>query len=108
MLRVNTGRRHRALRGSGSVVKYRALAYWSDLESSGHYEKSSVMTRPWKTSTGITSWAGVPRHSRTSHNHRPFRNSRSESVARKRRLAVSGSCIRARAFSFIARLASVY
>jgi len=44
MLRVNTGRRHRALRGSGSVVKYRALAYWSDLESSGHeqmFERSA-------------------------------------------------------------------
>ena len=101
------GRRKLTLAGRAHAAKVSFLAR-PRTHSGGHYEKSSVMTRPWKASTRNTSYAGGPWHSCTSHNHRLFRNSSSESEARKRRLAVSGSCIRASAFSFIARLASVY
>ena len=34
----------------------------------GHYEKTSIMTRPWKASTQDTSSAAGPWHSCTSHN----------------------------------------
>ena len=74
----------------------------------GHYEKTTIMRSSTVAGARTTWYVGGPRRSNTSHNHSPLRNSSRESEAWKRRLAVSGSCIRANAFSFIARLASVY
>ena len=74
--------------------------------TAGHYEKTPVMRSCAFTSVQSTSYKGSLLHSCTSHNSSAFRNSSSESDALQRRLAVSGSCNVASAFSFIARLAS--
>ena len=60
------------------------------------------------TSVQTSSYTGSLLRSCTSHNHSALRNSGNEFDALQRRLAVSGSCNVASAFSFIARLPSRY
>lgn len=113
--RFPSRRRSEVVDSGRAVLRVGAAAFLNDgclvnkgNGTSGHYEKASFMASAPMASALITSQAGSPQHSRTSHSHSPLRNSSSESEARKRRLAVLGSCIRASAFSFIARLACVY
>ena len=72
------------------------------------YAQFPVMNSLASVVLAVTSVKGQTRGLCPLHNYRFFKNSRSDSVALKRRAGTPGSCRRARAFSFMAKSASTY
>ena len=72
------------------------------------YAQFPVMNSFASVVLAVVSVKGQTRGLCPLHNYRFFKNSRSDSVALKRRAGTPGSCRRARAFSFMAKSASTY